>query len=68
MGVEYLTKTGDEWDVISRNIYGSEKYVGELLKANPAQVGTIIFESGVKLKIPEIEKEKAEYLKPKWER
>ena len=31
----YTTVQGDTWDLISFALYGTEKYVGELMESNP---------------------------------
>ncbi|WP_252225418.1 MULTISPECIES: LysM domain-containing protein [unclassified Clostridium] len=50
----YISKTGDTFDSISFNLLGNEKYSAEIMKANPDSIRTIIFESGIIVKIPKI--------------
>lgn len=50
----YTTVQGDMWDSISKKVYGNEKYVRELMKANTRYISTLIFSSGIVLNIPEI--------------
>lgn len=64
---EYMTISGDTWDLISYNAYGNYKQVGALLKANPDYASTVIFKGGVKLKVPEEEISVSSNLPP-WKR
>ena len=34
MAAKYTTVQGDTWDLISYKVYGSEKYIGNLMQAN----------------------------------
>lgn len=51
----YITKQGDMWDSIAKQIYGSEKYANDLIKANSSHITTVIFPAGIVLTVPEIE-------------
>lgn len=50
----YTTKLGDTWDLIAYRVYGSEKYMKELVEANIDLVSTVFFKSGVELICPDI--------------
>ena len=50
----YITKTGDMFDSISREVYGSEAYMSKIIMANPKYSGVYFFKAGVELKIPKI--------------
>ena len=43
----YTTKSGDTWDVIAKQVYGSEYHADILMAANPQQIDTFLFEAGV---------------------
>ncbi|MBQ3441629.1 MAG: tail protein X [Selenomonadaceae bacterium] len=58
----YSTVAGDSFDAIAFKVLGSEKYVPELIAANPDYVQTFIFSAGVELTIPEIETPKQSVL------
>ncbi|KFX57598.1 LysM domain-containing protein [Clostridium botulinum] len=60
----YITKTGDTFDSISFNLLGNEKYSVEIMKVNPYLIRTIIFESGVIVKIPKIDIKEESTLPP----
>lgn len=51
----YTTKQGDEWDQIAFDQLGSEHLVDRLIAANPEYQEVVIFDAGVKLRIPQIE-------------
>ena len=60
----YITKTGDTFDSNSFNLLGNEKYSVEIMKVNPRLIRTIIFESGVIVKIPKIDIKEESTLPP----
>ena len=39
----YTTKSGDTWDVIAKEVYGSEYHADVLMAANPQEIDTFIF-------------------------
>ena len=43
----YTTKSGDTWDVIAKEVYGSEYHADVLMAANPQEIDTFIFNAGV---------------------
>lgn len=51
---EYITKLGDTFESISFYQLGSHKYIEELINTNRNYIDTVIFKSGVSLKIPEV--------------
>jgi hypothetical protein len=61
----YTTKSGDTWDGIAKEVYGSEYLADELMKANREQIGTFIFSAGVVLATPAL-KEERDGLLPPW--
>ena len=53
-----MTKTsttiqGDMWDLIAKRLYGDEAALNVLLEANQQYADTVVFPSGVVLKVPE---------------
>ena len=54
MTSEYMTKQGDTFDSIAKYIYGDEKFFVNLIQENFEEKDTVVFSSGVTLKIPEI--------------
>ena len=65
MADTYTTIQGDMWDSISYKVYGSEKYVGLLMKSNPTLLDIFIFGAGTVLSVPELEDEKESDM-PSW--
>lgn len=66
--VEYTTKKGDAYDLLAIAAYDDEKMASHIIKANPQHMKTIIFEAGVKIKIPILEKTKIPTTLPPWRR
>lgn len=54
MADTYRTMQGDTWDIISKKLYGSEKYVDTLINANWPQRLKMIFPAGIILSVPAI--------------
>ena len=42
----YITKSGDTWDMIAKEVYGSEYHADVLMAANAAHIETFIFQPG----------------------
>ena len=61
----YTTKSGDTWDAIAKEIYGSDYAADLLMEANPEKIGTFVFASGVTLETPE-QKQQQSGLLPPW--
>jgi phage tail protein X len=51
----YTTKQGDMWDSISKKLYGNEKYTEQLMKANTANISTVVFPAGIVLTVPDVD-------------
>lgn len=52
--IMYKTVQGDTWDIISKKLYGTEKFMTRLMQANPDIAEIVVFPAGVKVKAPEI--------------
>ena len=50
----YTTIQGDTFDMISKKIWGDEKLMHHIMKANPGHQETILFSAGITLNIPEL--------------
>lgn len=64
---EYATVEGDTFDSISLEFYGEENYSVFIMQFNPKLIKTIIFESGISIKIPKINIKETSTLPP-WKR
>ena len=62
----YITKQGECWDEIAKNVYGSEKYIGFLMQNNMPLLDTIIFSAGLELNTPELPQDETDL--PTWRR
>lgn len=60
----YTTIQGQTWDMISKEVYGTEMNAGRLMEANPKQLGVFIFPAGIVLDIPEVEEQESNL--PPW--
>lgn len=60
----YTTIQGQTWDMISKEVYGTELNAGRLMEANPKQLGVFIFPAGIVLDTPEIEEQESNL--PPW--
>ena len=60
MGTTYTTIQGDTWDLISFKLFGSEKYMKNLIEANWPLLETLVFSSGTVITVPDLPEESAE--------
>lgn len=60
----YITKSGDTWDMIAKEVYGSEYHADVLMAANAAHIETFIFQAGVELSTLALEEERNGLLPP----
>lgn len=63
----YTTIQGDTWDIVSKKVYGSEKYMDRLISANSKHRETVFFPAGIRLSVPEIDEPAPDSLPP-WKR
>ncbi|ACD52525.1 tail protein X [Clostridium cagae] len=63
----YTTKAGDTFDSIALDFYEEENYSVFIMQLNPDLIGTLIFEYGIQLKIPDIDVKDTSTLPP-WKR
>lgn len=52
---KYTTVAGDVWDMIAYKLYGSTAYTSQLIRANSEYAGTVVFDTGIKLVVPEVD-------------
>jgi len=63
---EYITTSGDTWDVIAKKLYDDEYKADILMAANREHISTFIFNSGIKLNAPDIEGTDEDISLPPW--
>lgn len=51
----YTTISGDTWDIVAYKVFGDERYMDKIIKANMQHRETVIFPAGVTLQLPEVE-------------
>ncbi len=54
MSSTYTTIQGDTWDLIAYKLYGSEKYMKNLIEANWPLLEVLVFSSGTVINVPDI--------------
>lgn len=62
----YVTTRGDAWDSIAYRLWGEERLMTELVKANPAYLDTLIFPAGVTLTVPDLPTRETPLELPPW--
>lgn len=65
---EYITRAGDTFDLIAIAAYDEEKMASYIIQENPLHMDTLIFEAGIKLKIPVLNKTEIPSTLPPWRR
>ncbi|RKJ18428.1 phage tail protein [bacterium D16-50] len=60
----YTTVQGDMWDSIAYRVYGSEKHMDVLMRANMELLEIFVFGAGVVLAVPEIHAEEEADMPP----
>lgn len=50
----YTTIAGDMWDMIAYRVYGDERYMAQLMEANPDVADVVVFGGGVDLVVPDV--------------
>lgn len=65
MASTYKTILGDTWDLIAYKHYGSEKYMKNLIEANPKLSNVLRFDAGTEVTVPDLPTEKSTNL-PFW--
>lgn len=65
---EYITKSGDTWDIIAKEVYGDEMHLSFLMKNNSDLLNYFMFPSGAAVKVYELleEEDREEEDFPDW--
>ncbi len=61
----YETISGDTWDQIAKEVYGSESHADFLMRNNPKLLAIAVFNAGELVYIPELPSDEAEGV-PEW--
>lgn len=62
----YVTRMGQCWDEIAKEVYGSERHTGFLMQNNMPLLDTAVFSAGTSLRTPDLPKEEDNL--PPWRR
>lgn len=63
----YTTIQGDMWDSIAKKVYGTERAMDILMKANPEHLTVAVFGVGVEILLPQFTaQEAASNAMPPW--
>ena len=54
MSTTYTTIQGDTWDLIAYKLYGSEKYMKNLIEANWPLLEVLVFSSCTVINVPDV--------------
>jgi len=63
----YTTVAGDMWDLIAYKVFGHERYMAELMEANPDKAYITVFNGGVEMVVPDVAVSESSSLPP-WKR
>lgn len=64
MAETYITKAGDQWDMIAKSVYGDELYADYLMEKNLMLVDTFEFSAGVVMNTPDLPEDREGTLPP----
>lgn len=64
MATIYKTKSGDVWDSIAKEVYGSEAYTSFLMENNKKHLDYFVFPRGIDLVIEDLPEDVS--LLPEW--
>lgn len=53
----YITKSGDTWDMVAKEVYGDELYTSLLMSNNQELIEYFVFPENISIVLPEIPKE-----------
>lgn len=68
MAKTHITAEGDTFDALALEYYNDEKLASAIIQANPDHCGTLIFEAGISLRIPEVTQVTLPETLPPWRR
>ena len=64
----YTTTSGQTWDMIAKELFDNELKCDAIMAANYDHIGTLVFDTGTVLQIPEEIVEEASSNLPPWRR
>ena len=64
----YLTQEGDTFDLLALEMYNDERLAHYIIEFNPDYVDVVIFQGGIRLKLPIVENPETIETIPPWRR
>ena len=61
---EYITRAGDQWDMVAKQVYGNELRADILMEQNPRLLDIFQFDAGTGIQCPDIEAQAGKELPP----
>lgn len=65
---EYVTKQGDTYDALALDAYDDERMASHIIQANLQYMDTLIFDAGIKLRLPVLDNVERPATLPPWRR
>lgn len=65
---EYITREGDTYDALALSAYDDERMSSHIIQANPQYMDTLIFNAGIRLRMPVLDKSERPATLPPWRR
>ncbi|MDE6055898.1 MAG: LysM domain-containing protein [Lachnospiraceae bacterium] len=65
---EYVTKQGDTYDALALDAYDDERMASHIIQANLQYMDTLIFDAGIKLRLPVLDNIERPATLPPWRR
>lgn len=65
---EYVTKQGDIYDALALDAYNDERMASHIIQANLQYMDTLIFDAGIKLRLPALDNIERPATLPPWRR
>ena len=65
---EYVTEEGDTYDALALDFYDDERLASHIIQANPQYMETLVFDAGIRIRIPLLDKSERPVTLPPWRR
>ena len=68
MADKIVAKEGEQWDEVAKRALGAERYMTDMLRANPGYRYYVTLPGGLELTVPEVESDTTPSNLPPWKR
>ncbi len=65
---EYITEEGDTYDALALDFYDDERMASYIIQANPQYMEILVFEAGIRLRVPVLDRSERPATLPPWRR